>query len=502
MEPFNDNITILLTGATGYIGGRLLPRLLKERRYHVRCLARNPSFVKGKTSEFQVVKGDILEPDTLKDALRGVHTAIYLVHSMGGTGDFEQLDRQGARNFAEAARVAGVKKIIYVGGLAARSGTSLHLRSREDVGEILRASGVPCIEFRASIIIGAGSLSYEIMRSLCERLPIMTPPQWVLSLCQPIFVDDVLQYLLVAVDRDWSTSAIYEIGGVDTVNYRSLILEYAHQRGLKRIVFPVPLLTPYLSALWLGLVTPVYARIGRKLIESLTVDTVITDDSAARDFDIRPVGYREAIAKALENEKQNFIESRWFDALSSRGAGGGRPSSPVYARKIIKLKQSTRASRRVAYNTAASLGGKVGWLYLNPLWVLRGWIDLLLGGVGMQRGRSRSEGLEVGDVVDCWRVEYLEPGLVIRLGSEMRMPGRAWLQFDFTELPEGSLISQTALFEPYGTLGLVYWYMLFVPHWVIFRGMVRALGRRAEGLGEKLGAEDGSARPEFSHNTP
>lgn len=501
MKTGNDTITILLTGATGYIGGRLLLRLLKEQRYRVRCLARNPNFVRVKTGEVEIVKGDVLAPDTLKEALRGVDTAIYLVHSMGGTGDFEQLDHKGAINFADAARDAGVRKILYLGGLAARSGTSMHLRSREDVGEILRASGVPCIEFRASVIIGTGSLSYEIMRSLCERLPIMTPPQWVLSLCQPISIDDVLKYLLVAIDRELSTSTIYEIGGVDTVNYRSLILEYAHQRGLKRFVFPVPLLTPYLSALWLGLITPVYARIGRKLIESLTVDTVISDDSAARDFDICPVGYREAIAQALENEKQDFIESRWFDALSSRGAEIVPPSSPAYARKTMKLKHGTKASRRGAYDTVSALGGEVGWLYLNPLWCVRGWIDLFLGGVGMQRGRSRSQGLEIGDVVDCWRVEYLEPDSIIRLVSEMRMPGRGWLQFEFTEARGGSVITQTALFEPYGTLGLVYWYMLFVPHWVLFRGMIGAVARRAEILEVRFRAEGVLVRPENSHNT-
>lgn len=372
METDVTKKKILLTGATGYIGGRLLPLLVKDDRYFVRCLARNPSYVRGQTSEFKVVEGNVLNPDSLKAALQGIDTALCFVHSMGGSGDFEELDREGAKNFVAAANAAGVKKIIYLGGLGSRMGTSVHMRSRKDVGEILRSSGVPCVEFRASVIIGTGSILYEIMRNLTERLPVMTPPQWVLSRCQPIAIDDVLLYLRAVIGKEYDASKIYEIGGVDTTNYKGLIEEYARQRGLKRLILPVPLLTPYLSALWLGLVTPVYARIGRKLIESLNTDTVITDDSAARDFDIRPVGYREAIARALEDEKRDFIESRWFDAISSRGVESSGVSSVIYSRRSLILRRQVRVSSKVAYNATASLGGKVGWLFMNPLWSLRG----------------------------------------------------------------------------------------------------------------------------------
>jgi len=292
-----------------------------------------------------------------------------------------------------------------------------------------------------------------------------------------------LRYVLAVIEKEYTSSKIYEIGGVDTTNYKGLIEEYARQRGLKRLVLPVPLLTPYLSALWLGLITPVYARIGRKLIESLNTDTVITDDSAAQDFAIRPIGYREAIARALEDEKRDFIESRWFDAVSSRGVDGRHSSSAIYSRRSFKLTRKTRASQQVAYTAAASLGGEVGWLFLDLVRSLRGWIDLFLGGVGMHRGRTRIQGVEVGDVIDCWRVEYVNPYSTIRLASEMLTPGRVWLQFEFSETQEGSLISQTLLFEPHGTVGLVYWYMLFVPHWVICNGLISGLRRRAERQG-------------------
>ncbi|MHC4970956.1 MAG: NAD(P)H-binding protein [Planctomycetota bacterium] len=288
---------ILVTGATGYIGGLLLP-LLERTGRPVRCLARHPDSLRGAASTAtEVVRGDVLDPASLAPALRGVHTAFYLVHSMGGPGGFEAQDRQAALNFARACRAAGVERIIYLGGLGDGPELSEHLASRQDVGRVLRESGVPTVEFRASIIIGAGSLSFQMIRSLVERLPVMLLPRWVRTRAQPIAVDDVLAYLLQALERD--VSGVYEIGGADQVSYLDLMREYARQRGLRRLMVRVPVLTPWLSSLWLSLVTPLYARVGRKLIEGVRNETVVRDHRAQKDFDVRPVGVRAAVASAL-----------------------------------------------------------------------------------------------------------------------------------------------------------------------------------------------------------
>jgi uncharacterized protein YbjT (DUF2867 family) len=479
-----SNVNILLTGVTGYIGGRLLSRLVDRDNYFIRCLARNTEFVvldsDVSNKNVEVVQGDLADYESLVSCLEGVDVAIYLVHAMGTSGNLEDIERQYALNFIKAATFNRVKKIIYLGGLSLSSDVSSHLRSRKHVGEILRNSDIPVVEFRASIIIGAGSLSYEIMRSLCERLPVMTPPRWVMSLCQPIGVEDVLQYIQKAIEIDFKESRIYEIGGPDRVNYRELMLEYSRQRGLKRYIITVPLLTPYLSALWLGLITPVYARIGRKLIMSLETDTIVTDDAALKDFSINPKGYREAIMDALLMEKKSFIENRWCNAVSSRGVDRASDKF-IYPRESISLRCRVNATRLQAYDYVSRLGGKTGWLYCNCLWRLRGALDLMCGGVGMQRGRRVPDVLLVGDYVDCWRVEYLRAGSIIRLRSEMAIPGRGWLQFEFNDTSaeaQETEIVLTALFEPRGRLGIIYWYILFVPHWLLFRGLLRELQRK------------------------
>ncbi len=287
---------ILVTGATGYIGGLLVPALERLGR-PVRCLVRRRAALDSVAPATEVVRGDVLDPESLAPALQGVHTAYYLIHSMGGPGGFEEQDREAALNFARAGRAAGVRRIIYLGGLGDGPELSEHLASRQDVGRILRESGVPTVELRASIIIGAGSLSFQMIRSLVERLPVMLLPRWVRTRAQPIAVDDVLAYLVQALERD--VSGVYEIGGADRVSYLDLMQEYARQRGLRRWMVRVPVLTPWLSSLWLSLVTPLYARVGRKLIEGVRNETVVRDNRALRDFDVRPVGVREAIAAAL-----------------------------------------------------------------------------------------------------------------------------------------------------------------------------------------------------------
>jgi uncharacterized protein YbjT (DUF2867 family) len=316
----NRDRIVLLTGATGYIGGRLL-RQLEERGVRVRCLARRPNSLRERVGPLtEVLRGDLLNRGSLTAALQGTDTAYYLVHSMGSTGHFEEKDRQAAENFGKAAREAGLKRIIYLGGLGEdREELSAHLRSRHEVGRVLRSSGIQVLEFRASIILGSGSLSFEMIRALVERLPIMITPRWVSVPAQPIAIQDVLQYLLAALDHVVEGSRIYEIGGKDKVSYCELMHEYARQRGLRRRLIPVPVLTPYLSSLWLGLVTPLYARVGRKLIDSIRHPTIVHDDTAQREFGIQPLGHREAIASALRNEDRALIETHWSDGLSAGG---------------------------------------------------------------------------------------------------------------------------------------------------------------------------------------
>ncbi len=316
---------ILLTGATGYIGGRLL-NLLERRGDRIRCLARRPEELRPRVGTLtEVVPGDALRPQTLAAAFEGVDTAYYLIHSMGSAHDFESEERRAAENFAAAAGKAGVRRIIYLAGLGnPEHGLSPHLRSRQETGRVLRESGVQVIEFRASIIIGSGSLSFEIIRALVERLPVLICPRWVATPAQPIAVEDVLDYLLAALDLDAQESRVFEIGGPAQVSYGELMQQYARLRGLRRVMIPVPVLTPRLSSLWLGLVTPVYARIGRKLIEGLRSPTVVEDPSALEAFPIRPRGLSEAIGRALSYEDRRFAETRWSDALSSGGPASGR----------------------------------------------------------------------------------------------------------------------------------------------------------------------------------
>jgi uncharacterized protein YbjT (DUF2867 family) len=468
---------VLVAGATGYVGGRLVPEL--ERCGHrVRCLARRPEYLRERVGMgTEVVPGDVLDPASLIAAMQAVDTAYYLVHSMGETGAFEEIDRSGASNFAAAAREAGVRRIIYLGGLgdgAVR--LSPHLRSRHEVGEVLRASGVQVIEFRASVVIGSGSLSFEMVRALVERLPVMITPRWVSVLAQPIAIGDLLRYLLAALDLAIDGSPIFEIGGADRVSYGDIMREYARQRGLARLTIPVPVLTPWLSSLWLGLVTPLYARVGRKLIDSIRHPTVVRDPAAARAFDIRPRGLGEAIASALRNEDAEIAATRWSDALSAAGSTGGR-DAPFTRRFVDSRVTHVPVSPATAFAPIVRIGGKTGWYYADRLWELRGFLDLLVGGVGMRRGRRHPVELRVGDTVDCWRTETFEPDRRVRFAAEMRLPGRAWLEFEVTPDDGGSTIRQTAVFDPSGLAGRAYWYLIYPLHQLVFAGMLRALAQ-------------------------
>lgn len=484
-EPVSGRI--LLTGATGYVGGRLLPRL-EARGHRVRCLARRPEFLADRVGPgTEVVEGDVLRPETLAAAFEGVETAYYMVHSMGNASreGFEAQDLTAARNFAHAARTAGVGRIVYLGGLG-DDGADLspHLRSRHEVGRVLAAAGVTVIEFRAAVVIGSGSLSFEMLRSLVERLPVMVTPRWVHVASQPIAIEDLLAYLEAALVLETGESRIYEIGGSDRVSYGELMREYARQRGLRRLMIPVPVLTPRLSSLWLGFVTPLYARVGRALVESICHETIVRDDRARKDFAIEPIGVREALARALANEDREFAETRWSDAISAGGTDPGlfgRYGGEARGRRLVDSRIcEVRVSTEKAFAPIRRIGGARGWYAKDWLWHLRGFVDLLVGGVGSRRGRRDPEDLRVGDTVDWWRVELYEPGRRLRLRAEMRLPGRAWLEFEVRPTESGSEIRQTASFDPRGLLGLAYWYGIRPLHGQVFSGMLRGIAEAAE----------------------
>lgn len=475
----NAEPLVLVTGATGYIGGRLVTRLA-ARGWRVRAMARRPAALAGRFPDaVETCAGDVLDRASLEGALQGVETACYLVHSMGADG-FEANDRLGAANFGAAARAAGVQRIVYVGGLGrAEEDLSPHLRSRHEVGRVLGEAGVPVLELRASIVIGSGSLSFEMIRSLTERLPVMITPRWVHVRAQPIAIDDLLDYLEEAASMPVDRCRTYEVGGADQVSYADIMREYARQRRLPLRMLPVPVLTPYLSSLWLGLVTPLYARVGRKLIESIIHPTVVEDTTALDVFAVRPVGMAEAVRRALAREDREFAQTRWSDALSSAGEPRAWGGVRFGMRLVDSRRLRVAAPPEAAFAPIAVIGGETGWYCCNLLWRLRAALDLLAGGVGFRRGRPHPRELRVGDPVDFWRVEAIEPGRLLRLAAEMKVPGRAWLEFAVEPGGDGSWIRQTAVFDPLGWLGRAYWYALYPVHQVVFAGMLRRIGREA-----------------------
>ena len=480
MNATQQRPAILLTGATGCIGGRLLA-VLEARGHRVRCLTRQPSALDGRVGPHTgVVRGDCLDPASLQDAFAGIVTAYYLVHSMGSGADFEAQDRAAARNFGAAARAAGVRRIVYMGELGASAGLSRHLRSRHETGEVLRESGVPVSEFRSAVVIGAGSLSFELIRALVERLPVMVCPAWVRTPTQPIALADVVAYLAAALYLPHGGSRVFEVGGADVVSYGGIMQEYARQRGLRRRLIPVPLLTPRLSSLWLGLTTPVYARVGRELIDGLRTATVVNDAAARTAFRVRPRGLRQAIAGALEEEDAAFAAGPWSEAALRAGVGLRWGGVRIRTRLIHSCAADVPVAPGAAFAPIRRIGGDNGWYYGDWLWRVRGLVDRLLGGVGMNRGRRDPERLAVGDILDCWRVEAYESDVRLRLAAEMKVPGRAWLQFDVTPCGDGTCtVRQTAVFDARGLRGRFYWHALYPVHVLLFRGLLRSIARRA-----------------------
>jgi len=482
METPRECGRVLLTGATGFVGGRLLGRLLETGRT-VRCLARRPDAVRlPPAAPAEALAGDTLDKPSLARAMRDVDVAYYLIHSMGSGGDFESLDRRSASNFAAAARRAGVRRIVYLGGLAEEGADlSPHLRSRHEVGRILAGSGVEVVEFRASVIIGSGSLSFELVRSLVERLPVMVCPRWVRTEAQPIAIGDVLDYLAAALDLPPGPSRIFEIGGPDRVSYQGIMKQYARRRGLRRCMIPVPVLTPYLSSVWLALVTPVLAGVGRSLIEGVRSPSVVRDPGARSAFDTHPACLAEAIDAALAGEEARF--ARRPLAELARRTEPDNAATLRWGNRILDCR-ATRVAVEPgrAFEPVARIGGPAGWYYGNWLWKLRGLIDLAVGGPGFapsRRGPQPSRPPRAGDLIDFWRVVVSDPPRRLRLEARMKLPGRAWLEFQVEPDHGGSIIRQIAAFDPTGLAGLLYWHALWPVHKRMFAGMLAAIARAA-----------------------
>jgi len=472
---------ILVTGATGTIGGKLIPRLVASE-HQVTCITRVPKRLDlYHWQGVNVVKADVLDLESLRQAMQGIRVAYYLIHSMGGgKKGFIQRDETGAKNFSLAAKEAGVQRIIYLGGLGqCEKFISPHLDSRQQVGDILRESGVPITEFRAPIVIGSGSMSFEIIRYLNERLPVVFTPKWIDTLCQPIAIENILEYLLASLNEPLSVSSIFEIGGPDVLTYRKIMKEYATARHLKRAFITLPFLTTPLLAIGADVLTPLPTPYLQILIEGLRSEVIVHDPSAREVFNVKLIPYSLAVKQALQRDGSGEVERFWAGAQVELQPGlTHRDTEGMF---IEQRRTAIKASPETVYALFERIGGKNGWYYANWLWQLRGWLDELVGGVGMKRGRLDPEKLHEGDFLDGWRVEKIEKRRLIRLWFEMKSPGPAWLQFEAQPRSDGgALLILTAFFEPHGIAGLFYWYALYPFHWLIFKGISRYILQQAE----------------------
>ncbi|MFE5081389.1 SDR family oxidoreductase [Streptomyces mirabilis] len=482
----------LVTGATGYIGGRLVPELL-EAGHRVRCLARSPAKLRDYpwSGDAEVVRGDVTDAGSVAEALRGIDVAYYLVHALGTGRDFEETDRKAARIFGEQARAAGVSRIVYLGGLTPEAvpeeRLSPHLRSRAEVGRILLESGVPTTVLRAAVIIGSGSASFEMLRYLTERLPVMVTPRWVRTRIQPIGVRDVLRTLVGSTRMPAEVNRAFDIGGPEVLTYLEMMQRYAAVAGLpRRLILPVPVLTPGLSSHWVGLVTPVPASIARPLTESLRHEVVCHEHDIARyvpDPPGRPFGFDEAVSLALQRVRDAQVTTRWSSASVPGAPSDPLPTDPDWAGGSLYTDQRERsvdAPPAALWRVIEGIGGENGWYSFPPAWALRGRLDRLVGGVGLRRGRRDAARLRVGDSLDFWRVEEIEPGRLLRLRAEMRLPGLAWLEmYAEAGAERGSRYRQRALFHPHGLLGHAYWWSISPFHAVVFGGMARNIAKAA-----------------------
>jgi uncharacterized protein YbjT (DUF2867 family) len=474
---------VLVTGATGYIGGRLVPRLL-ESGFAVRCLTRDPSKLDGVwwRPDVEVVQGDLGASSSLQGVAEGCTEAVYLVHSMGaGSGDFGEADRRAAENFVAALDGTSVQRMVYLGGLG-EGELSAHLASRQEVGRILASGTTPVTELRAAVIIGSGSVSFEMLRYLTEMLPVMVTPKWVRTKCQPIAIADVLDVLVHALGER-GENAIRAIGGPDQLSYEEMMRVYAEVAGLpRRWIIRVPALTPRLSSLWIGLVTPLPVGVARPLVDSLTVEVVVDDNSYCEQVAGPLIPYRESVAMALRQANDLDVPTRWTGSTSAPARP--YPGDPSWSGGTLMRDQQvvhSSASRAELYWAVKRIGGDTGYYTMDWAWRLRGLLDSIFGGVGLRRGRRHPEDLRMGESLDFWRVVGIEQDVSLRLQAEMRLPGQAWLTFRTEDADAGSRLTQEAVFAPRGLVGRLYWWAMFPFHVAIFRRMAKRIAATAEG---------------------
>lgn len=482
-ESMDQNVPVrsqrvLIIGATGYVGGQLVSRLL-QCGHQVTCVVRNRKKLMDQpwAAKVEVREGNVLNPDSLKGLMGNQDTLYYLVHSMAiAHGDFAELDRRAAANTGQAAAAAGVGRIIYLGGLGKRTEQqSLHLRSRHEVGEVLRSSGVPVTEFRAGVIIGAGSFSFEMIHHLANRLPFMICPRWVITRTQPICIDDVISYLTASLETPETIGRIIDIGGPQILTYRDMMLAVSRALGLRRWLIKVPVLTPRLSSYWVGLVTPVPVKPARALIEGLRHETICENDDALRMFDLELMPFEHAVQKALGAVLKRAQSNT--DQVGRSIMDRIEPSHLL----IDRRRREVNASAGEVFRVVSSVGGNNGWYYANWLWKLRGLMDELVGGVGLRRGRRDASDISVGESLDFWQVEELDPGRRILLRAEMKVPGIAWLEFEVRQMDEQRCtLTQTARFYPRGLPGIIYWCGVYPLHALVFRGLIRSIAKKAE----------------------
>ncbi len=470
---------VLLTGANGYIGRRL-KRHLMEQDIDLRLLVRNPKTIENYPQrKIEVYKGDTFDIDSLERALDGVDVAYYLIHSLESK-NYRELDKQSAKNFLDAAIKQRVKRIIYLGGLGIKESASAHLLSRIETGEILssRPEDIQTIWIRAGVIIGSGSTSFEIIRHLIEKLPVMVTPKWVNTLAQPIAVDDVIDYLDYSKDLDYQKNLVVDIGS-QKMTYKEMMLEASEVLGLRRWIFPLPILTIKLSSYWLNLFTPVPYNVAKSLIEGLSSEVVVQNDNASRYYPrIKPKSFKESVKSAIAQMEENQVISRWSDA----GGGHGHLEENYineFAKSVLIDRQRLSiegSSPDTVYKTFCSIGGKNGWFRYNWLWEIRGFMDKLLGGAGLNRGRRDKKALRIGESVDFWIVEDLIPNKRLLLYAQMKVPGKAWLEF----LIKDNELIQSAYFLPRGVWGRLYWYIMMPIHFLIFRDMAQEIIDRSK----------------------
>jgi uncharacterized protein YbjT (DUF2867 family) len=480
---------VLVTGATGYIGGRLVPRLL-DAGHDVRVLVRNPRKLQDVpwSDRVEVAEGDLQDADAVAAAVAGIEAVYYLAHAMGADGDFEQAERDAAQTMARVAHDAGVRRFVYLGGLHPDGDLSKHLRSRKEVGEILLGSGVPTVALQAGVVIGSGSTSFEMIRHLADVLPWMPAPRWVRNRIQPIAVRDVLYYLVEALTIPADVNRTFDIGGPDVLRYGQMLNGYAVEAKLpQRPISVLPVLTPRLAAHWFNVVTPIPRKLATPIIESLQFECV------QREHDIddvipQPEGgltsYRRAVRLALTKMRKGEVETSWRNATLSSGSADPLPSDPDWAGHTVYVddrKRHSSAPPEAVWSVVESIGGENGWYSFPLAWVARGWLDKIAGGVGLNRGRRDPKRLEQGDALDWWRVERLVRGRYLRLRAEFKSPGRAWLEMTVTPADDGgSDYHQRAVYFPQGLAGRLYWYGILPFHGVIFPGMVERITARAE----------------------